>query len=132
MASEFETLFQDQAVPALRDTFGSPFTYRRGTATVEITAEMSPHEEEEGSNRENIHSSWRLKWRGVRFTTRGARLVIDEALITPIKGDEILDYLESGSAIVYTVLPPKDKPAYERIDAEGYEYLIYAKQTGIE
>jgi hypothetical protein len=127
MSSEFETLFQDQAMPALRDTFGSPYTYRRGTATVDITAEMVPHEEEETNDR-GFHTSWR----GVKFTTRGARLVLDEALITPTKGDEILQYLESGSAIVYTVLPPKDKPPYERIDGEGYEYLIYAKQTGTE
>lgn len=126
MATDFESLFQSQAIPALQSIFGETYIYRRSTDIVELTTEAAPHEEVESEER-----GFKTTWRGLRFTITASDIVIDGVVVTPTKGDQLVKYLDDGTAVVYTVLPPKGKPAYEKI-GDGYQLLVYAKEYGTE
>jgi len=127
MASDFDTMFRDQAIPVLQSQFGESFALRRGSLTTTIIAEMSLHEEEETDDR-----NFRTAWRGVRFTVTASDYVIGSDLCTPAKGDEFVHHNADGTATVYTALPPKGKKTFEKLDADGYQLLVYAKETGTE
>jgi len=126
VASQFETLWRDQAVEALLSLFGETFILRRGTDTAELTAEIAAHEEVESEDR-----GFRQTWRGLKLTLRAADYLVAGLGVAPAKGDRFVKYLDDGTALVYTALPPKSKPVYEKI-GDGYELLVYAKETGTE
>jgi len=90
--------------------------------SVDVVLQKATYEEVESEER-----GFKLTWRGVKFTATATELLLAGEQITPTKGDTIV----SQDGIVFTVLPPKDKPAYEQI-GDGYELTIYAKQTGTE
>lgn len=126
MPSDFDAMFQATGSPALSSLFGEPLILRRGDYTTEITAEISAHEEVESEER-----GFRQSWRGMKLTLRAADYLVADVVVTPAKGDQFVKYIDDGTAIVYTALPPKSKPVFEKI-GDGYELLVYAKETGTE
>jgi hypothetical protein len=126
MPSDFDTLFQDQAVPLVASVFGEDVLLRREGSEEEVTAEIAVHEEEETDDR-----GFRMAWRGVKVTILAADYKVDGEAVTPAKGDQIIRPADDGISVIYTVLSRKNKPLYEKI-ADGRQLRVYAKETGSE
>lgn len=110
----------------LDEVFGKSFVYRRGAATVPITAILSSRQVEGQAER-----GVRDTWNGVAFVCQAADLVLDGSRVTPQRDDEVLEPIAGGYR-AFTVLPLPDKRVFEPLDAEGFQIAVFAKETGTE
>jgi hypothetical protein len=119
--SMFDAMFAG-ADTALDAVFGATFMYRVGTSLIEITATKHLFEVEADDNKGIVDS-----WRGWAFDVIASELVLNDDLVTPASGHEIIESMDSYSQ-VYRVLPLPDSRCFAPADTDGTKLIVYAKE----
>ncbi len=100
----------------------SPVAYRRGDETVEVPATI-------GKTIFKIEDEYRrvVRYESRDFLITASDLLLDEAIILPERGDEIID-----EGFIYEVMAPANEPEWRYSDSFRNTLRIHSKLTGKE
>jgi hypothetical protein len=124
MATPFDTA-ADAAGLALLATYGRPIIYRRGEDETEIDlAAKGPPRFRTAGIADTL-----LDWTGADWILPAAALLLDEARIDPVAGDEIDETDADGATLTWEVVPAGDEPCWRYCDPGNRLIRIHTKHT---